>query len=488
MTQQAIAPQNGKRKPQAVRLDAAQWDLNSPLLMLSPYDPWTIRDACEGVQIFGSIGSGKTSGSGAAIAQAFLRAGFGGLVMCAKPEERLLWEAYMRETGRTPHLRIIHPGGPHVFNFLDYEMRREGGGGGITENLVELMSHITDIVEGKQEQAGGEKFWERSMKTMLRSAIDLLGIARGAVTLEAIRELVASAPQSEEEVNDEHWQHASLCAQLINDAQNRALTPRQANDFRVAARYWLKEHARLADRTRTGIEATFVSTVDMLQHGIAWELLSTGTTIVPEATYRDGIVMLLDLPVQEYHHLGRIVQGIVKYMFQRAILRRDAARDPRPVFLWADEAQNFVSSFDYKYQAVARSARACTVYLTQNISNYYAVLGARGKDETNSLVGNFQTKIFHAQSDHATNQYAADLIAQHYRTLQNYSASRNDGKATVSAGGSQNLQYKVLPGEFTTLRKGGPQNNLEVDGILFQGGRIWRATGDTWMRATFRQG
>jgi hypothetical protein len=36
------------------------------------------------------------------------------------------------------------------------------------------------------------------------------------------------------------------------------------------------------------------------------------------------------------------------------------------VFPWADEAQNFVTPFDAEYQAVARSAGGCTVYLTQN--------------------------------------------------------------------------------------------------------------------------
>ncbi len=358
----------------------------------------------------------------------------------------------------------------------------------MTENLVALMTHLADIVEGKQEQGGGEKFWERSMQELLRAAVDLLHIARGTVTLEDIRELIASAPQSSEEANDEHWQQTSFCFQLLHEANERQKTRLQDHDFALVSRYWLVEHARLADRTRTGIVATFTSTVDLLQHGVIWELLGTDTTIVPEVTYRDGVIILVDLPIQEFHHLGRIVQGIFKYMFQRAILRRDPSRYPRPVFLWADESVNFVSSFDYQYQAVARSARACTVYLTQNISNYYAVLGARGREEANALLGNFQTKIFHANSDHNTNQYGADLIAQHWQTLYNYSSSRNDQSVNSSAGGSQNLQYKVLPGEFTTLRKGGPPNNLEVDAIVFQGGRIWRATGDTWMRTVFKQG
>jgi type IV secretory pathway TraG/TraD family ATPase VirD4 len=234
--------------------------------------------------------------------------------------------------------------------------------------------------------------------------------------------------------------------------------------------------------------ATFTGTIDLLQHGLIWELLGTDTTIVPEVTYRDGVIILVDLPIQEFHHLGRIVQGIFKYMFQRAILRRNASRYPRPVFLWADEAQNFVSSFDYQYQAVARSARACTVYLSQNVSNYYSVLGARGRDEANSFLANLVTAVFTANSDHNTNDYASKLIAQHWQTLYNYSSSRTDKTTNSSAGGSQNLQFKVIPAEFTTLRKGGPQNGLQVDAIVFQGGRIWRATGDTWMRTVFKQG
>ena len=67
----------------------------TPLLSFtgSARDVWSIRDAFEGVQIFGAVGSGKTSGSGETIARAFLAAGFGGLVLTAKPDERELWVA-----------------------------------------------------------------------------------------------------------------------------------------------------------------------------------------------------------------------------------------------------------------------------------------------------------------------------------------------------------------------------------------------------------
>lgn len=464
------------------------FDLDQPLFYLSPHDAWTIRDSAAGTIIMGEIGSGKTSGSGATIARSCLRAGYGALVLCAKPEERSIWERYVKETGRENSLKIIEPNGPYRYNFLDYEMRREGSGGGLTENLVALLSQVSDIVSGKQEQGGGDKFFDRAMQELLRAAIDLLAIAKGTVTLGDIRELVASAPQDETDVDDPVWREESFYAALMQEAFEKSKTPEQEHDFELVRRYWFKEHARLSDRTRTSITATFTSTIDVLQHGLAHWLLGTDTTIVPEATYRDGAVILIDLPIQEFHEVGRVVQNIWKYQFQRSILRRDVARYPRPVLLFADEAQNFISSFDYQYQAVARSARACTVYLTQNISNFYSVLGARGRDETHAFLGNLTTKIFHANSDHNSNQYAADLISQQWGTVFNYSTSHHQQSGGSSAGGAQSLQYKVLPGEFTTLRKGGPQNRLEVDAIVYQGGRTWKFSGDTYMRAVFRQG
>src|SRR5690349_16651495 len=83
--------------------------LDRPLLAFSPGDPWTIRDACEGTQIFGATGGGKTTGSGANVACAMLHARFGGMVMCAKPEERATWERYCQITGRTDDLIVIGP-------------------------------------------------------------------------------------------------------------------------------------------------------------------------------------------------------------------------------------------------------------------------------------------------------------------------------------------------------------------------------------------
>lgn len=487
-----------KRPGASQQLEAADpYALETPLLYLAPGDAWTIADACTGTQIFGGTGSGKTSGSGAALAKAFLRAGFGGLVLCAKPGERELFEEYAKTTGREKHLVVFSPEQPYRFNFLDYELRRDGKGGGQTENLVNLFSHITEIVEGKVELNGGDAFWPRAMRELLRNAIDLLAMAKGKITLEEICQLIATAPQSlqDTKVKDENgeltlggWWDESFCAQCFKELEGKEITARQMHDLTIASNYWLKTYPTLSDRTKSGIVATFTGVADMLLHGFAWELFCTETNLVPEASYKEGAIIILDISIQEYHDLGRIAQGLFKFMWQRAMLRRDVKQYPRPVFLWADESQNFVSSFDFQYQAVARSAKACTVYLTQNISNYYSMLGSTGRDEANALLGNLQTQIFHANADQPTNQYAADLIAQEWTVALNFGSSAAENGSSHSGGGSQTVQYKLLPATFTTLRKGGMANNREVDAVIFQGGRIWQATQDTYLKTVFKQG
>jgi len=474
------------------------FDLDRPLVDFTEADHWTTRDACEGVQVFGAIGSGKTSGSGATLARAYLRAGFGGVVMCAKPEERRLWEDYARECGRAGSLIVIEPPPPDDdqkpddekaprFNFLDYELHRTGAGSGITENVVNLLTHVIQIAEGKQEQTGGEsQFFERAAREMLRNAVELVNLSGEPLTLDNITRLIAEAPTSPRQLTDDDYAKSSYYVACVRKAGEKKKSARGAHDLTTAARYFENIFTNLGDRTRGSIVTTFSSVADVLLHGLAWDLLCTETTITPEITYTHGAIVILDLPLQEYHELGRIVQGIFKYQFQKAILRRDTRKHPRPVFLWADESQNFVSPFDYQYQAVARSARACTVYLTQNISNYYAALGEQGKAQADALMGNFQTKIYHANSDAATNAHAADIIGEAWQYASSGGGSTGQQGQGINYGFNEGIHKQVLPAEFTTLRKGGEANGLEVEGIVLQGGRTW-SNGKTFLKTIFKQ-
>lgn len=102
---------------------------------------WTIRDAVEGIQIFGGIGSGKTSGSGRLLALKFLANGFGGVVLTVKPDEVDMWREYCRTSNRSHDMIIVEPGGRHHFNFLEYESSGKSAGRS-TENIVQVLKTV----------------------------------------------------------------------------------------------------------------------------------------------------------------------------------------------------------------------------------------------------------------------------------------------------------------------------------------------------------
>lgn len=104
-------------------------------LLVAGNEIWRVKDACEGVIIFGATGSGKTSGSGQTLAREYLRAGFGGLVLCAKPDEPALWVKYASQVGRESDLILFGTDHKWSFNFLEHESRRQGAGASLTENL-----------------------------------------------------------------------------------------------------------------------------------------------------------------------------------------------------------------------------------------------------------------------------------------------------------------------------------------------------------------
>ena len=258
------------------------------------------------------------------------------------------------------------------------------------------------------------------------------------------------------------------------------------------------EFPTLSEKTRSIIVSTFTSTVDVLQRSVLRELFCTNTNISPDAT-SDGKVIVMDLPVKEFCEVGRLSQVLMKYVFMRAIERRQSDELVRPVFLFCDESQNFVSPYDYQFQATARGARVCTVYLTQNLPNYYATLGAgeEGKAGVDSLVGNLVTKILHSNSDPVTNEWSAGLIG---RTRQFFiNASRSEpvdmvstlfglGRESQASGGvSETMEFEVAPQRFTRLRKGGRTHRGLIDAIIFQGGRRFKMTGRTWLLVTFQQ-
>jgi TraM recognition site of TraD and TraG len=518
-------------------------DLDTPLLQLSPHDHFTLRDACQGVLITGGIGSGKTSGSGKALAGAYLRAGFGGLILCAKPEEAVLWRSYVKAHGRMKSL-IEFDGTNGGFNFIAYEMARHGSAG--LNSVVECLMRILEMARaaGPTPGRGGDHFWEDTTRQLLRNSIPVLFAAAGTVSVADLLAFVRSAPRSAEEMTNPDWQGSAFFFACFMDAA-------KALDDSTGARvmgYWQRDFATLDAKTRGNIIISLTTTLDRFNHGWLRDAFCGQTSMVPELSFH-GAIILLDMPALTKNEDGIIAQQLFKYLWQRAVLARNGLavkHQTRPVFLWADEAQYFINSYDAEFLSTARGSRACTVFLSQSLPTFYAKIGGENAhDRVHHLLGNFATRIWHNNACAETNEWAARTLGKALQTRHSYSEGEgtntshgmnmgegsnwgtssnsggsvshgSNGQTTYgaswgggsSSGGNDNwgrnrgggtssntsrgyneaMDYILEPAEFSRMLKtGGPAHANRVSAVWYQAGRAFKASSSNALLAEFAQ-
>lgn len=490
-------------------------DLDTPLLMFSEQDVWTLRDAAEGVFITGGIGAGKSSSSGAALAKAYLRAGFGGIVCCANVDEVDRWRRYCAEAGRSPSLIVMDKTLAHRFNFLEYQM---AVGRGSTFEAVQVLLDILNAAEGKHDTgSGGEnQFWDQTLRQILRNTILPVWAAYGRLTLADMMRFMNDRPTTIEQLASDEWMEGSFFFRTMELAEIGGAHPMEPEDYQAIEHYWTRTMMQPDQRTPGNILQTVVARLDPFLTGDLRKLFCTHTTLVPELTF-EGAVIVLDLSAHAWGQEGVLAQHIVKIMWQKAMQRRPKTDDARPCFLFADECQYFLAPSDQQFQSTARACRALTVYLTQNLPGIYARIGKQGaQDIADALLGNLATKIFHAQPDSRTAEWAATMIGKaviwrqnvgenetrntntHHSTGRsggggspgghNTTSGTGDGYARgTNRGASQVVDYRVQPSHFMTLRKGGgPDGTSEA--VIFQAGRVFDHTASTWTPTLFKQG
>lgn len=482
-------------------------------------DKFTVGDSLEGIQIFGVTGSGKTSSSGRKIARSFLKEGYGGLVLCAKPDERKSWEEHIKREGRENDM-VIFTAGQGQFNPIAYELKRFGRGAGETINIANQIMALNalarNFMSGQGDGQQSEKFWDNAVSRAITRMIDLLKLAQEDLTIMNMREILVNGFTKEsaerfKNINDtissddageidiqtalqklEEWQNENFCLHcLIKTIARDDLSQGQEDTRKLVTSYFFKEFALLSERTKSIVVEQFLGLIAPFETGILKEQFSSGISndLWPELAYEEGKIIILDFPVKEYLLAGVYAQGLYKYIFQQAMERRDISKEhnPKPCFLWVDESHLFTNPvYDAMFQSTARSSLTATVLLTQGINSYYASMGnVKSEAKTKSLLMNLTTKIFHASNDHDTNIYASDLIGQDFREMTSLQRQHiQPGQATIS----ESLFPKIFPHEFTLLQKGGDKSNgFKSEAIVFKSPSRGWSTGETYLKCAFEQ-
>ena len=499
---------------------------------------WTVGNAVEGLQVFGGIGSGKTSGSGKTIAGKYLEAGFGGLVLTVKPDEKALWESYCTKAGRSKDLIIVEPLGQHRFNFIRYETEHTPDGSSVSQNLQHVLKTVISAGGQKQSDGGDNAFWDQALDTLIANCIDLSLLAYGTVDIPLLYEIVISIDGSmfddDQDIKDKlttdaekqkweaaaklpsfarqtlrkadtvitskvdawmdewteqdlsrngvKWTSKEELKELLRPHRNKLFSEMTADQYnKLVARYvpenrtlflirkfFKQSYITLASKTKATIDFKFLTFLNQLIREPVYSLFCDGeSTFTPEDCL-NGKIILLNLPVKLYHNVGRNCQILFKYIWQRTMEARDISKNGRPVFLWADEAQNFLHEYDADCQATARSSRIATVYLSQNMPNYFASMGGdekRSRYKVQSFLGTLATKIFHANADVETNEYASKLIGEGYRADFTRTDTMSEQPSTQMSA-RQELARRVRPEMFTPLKTGGERHGLITEAYI----------------------
>jgi hypothetical protein len=514
-------------------------DLDAPLLKLAHSSYFTLRMAFEGgIHALGAPGAGKTSAF-KTIASALLRTGAGMVICVTKPDEIERWIAYAQENGREKHLVFFTE--DKSFNPLAWELTRHGVKG--VGSAVECLMRILDSADHAMGVAGqtSDPFWPSAVRSLLNYAVPLLYCAWGTVNVNDIVDFVTSAATKPEQYTEPGFIERSFAGQTLRKAVDNPAVRIEESELHGFLQYWFREFPAIPEKTRGNIVISMSTKLDRFRHGRMRSVFCGRTTIVPEMTFH-GAIIILCMPTLTWNEDGIIGQRIFKYMWQRAVESRnalDARQRLRPVFLWADESQNFVDVKDDEFLATCRSSRAGVVFLTQTLPSYYARLGEKNRDAANGLVGKFATQLFFLNSCPVTNEHAAKIIGRDltWRATQGRSTGTNTSRglnegtsaqegtssnhgASYGQGGSWNHSHgdnqgsgenygatvgtgtnesenwseaqqmdNILEPRFfaSALKSGGPANHNLVSAVWFRAGARFEASGSNWLLVTFRQ-
>ncbi len=474
------------------------WDLSAPLLEWADDVPWRVGSAAMGTMIFGSTGSGKSTGSLAAICNAQLRAGFGGLFLTTKLEDRDTYIKYVRDAGRMDDLLIFSPDNWLRYNFIAEERAQSKDGIALVENLTALLMAVTELGErsGSGGSSGGdsERFFRLEATRLARNGLLALVLSRDVITIPDLHKLITSAAVSLEQVTSESWQQGSFCFACLRAADDAPKSESMRADFDLALTYFLNEWPALSARTRSVVQSTLTSSTDLLSRGAARDMLSSPTSNISPTDCYEGAIIIADFPVLLYHDIGQLIQVILKFAWQRAHARRDISVNHRPTFIVADEAQMLLVDADQQFQAISRSTRTAVVYATQSISGMIDAMGGTGAEpKVHALLGNLQTRICHQQSDIRTVQYMQELIGHSRQLMMTGNQSHEaDWLAPLmgqtsggSAGFSETFEHEIHAADLHSLAKGGPPHWM-TEALVYEGGRRFLG-GKRWLRAGFPQ-
>jgi hypothetical protein len=458
-----------------------------------------LKHLFDGTIITGNKGSGKTSATAAHLHAALLTIGCGGVVPCPKYSDFGQYSALINRLGRGGDVIPMRPPKTwdekpiNALNILDVEQKVFGQGRADVGNVTALLMRVIDFMQRKNGQggAGGDTaFWRNYAEKIIKAGLTIQSINSNRFDLKDLLRFVGSLPETVEQSENQNLYS-------VGEVQKAAakLGENPPYEFMSAFDFVVSEWPGTPPNARGSGSLTVRVLLDTLLSFPLRQLFFEESTFDLDRLNHGGIV-LLDMDVQRYAHgalAGMILKDLVSRWCQaRPELTQLPEEQVPPIFLLYDEAAFYLVDEDEGHARSARSARLIPIFITQTTTSLKAQF--HDKDKAQNLLDLAGCRFAHSSGSAETNTWMADTIGKvvverrghqegtNWNFGPQFQHGRNEGHNY-----NQQKDYDCDPRLFTRLLRGGVENKLKVECILWRNGDKFHWNKRRWLPTAFRQ-
>jgi hypothetical protein len=445
---------------------------------------------CSHLFLIGGSGSGKTSALKIIMAEIIDR-GVGCVWGCVKSDEAENAISVINSTSMRDRLLHLVPG-EFCFNFLSYELHRDGGTAASAARLLKRLNDQLMRTSGKES----ESFWENLFYQYLHFSIVICHFAfREEVTIEHVYKLINSTPSSIEKAKSPEFKK-SLCFQYLAQAESRVSSASEQRLYEMAGEFILEGQLELGSKARSSAVSQCNALLAPFLLSPMYETVCGKSTFTP-AMPLAGYCVVLDAPILKYQQAGMVFQSLITLMVIEEALRRSNPENVTAIV--RDEYQMLISDPEFEALAlsVARSHGLAFIAATQNIPLLQSAMGGvAGEQQMWALLANHNTQLVLANRCSVTNKHFSEAFGSHREQFVSVNETEPEkaedfyslvfGADNYRFSTNEQLVPRLTPDDFLSLKRGGKTHRYLVEAFLTQGGRTF-VDGCPFKLVTFSQ-
>lgn len=357
----------------------------------------------QNILITGSIGSGKTSSAMYPITRQLIaykatspREKLGMLILDVKGNYYHQVFKYAKQYNREKDIITIEISGKYTYNPLDNKSLKSSVIANRLKTILLLFSPNNT-----------ESYWIDKSETVMSEAIKLCRLYNNNyVTFQELHNLITNFDYYSSKIY-------SLRQKFINNEFNR----QQTYDLLSAITFFEREFFSLDSRTLnilkseiTRITNCFISDSDIISTFCPIE--SNNNFIGFDNVINSGKIVILNMNINEYRNLSKIIATYLKLDFQTEVLRRLSNKEIslHPVVFISDEYSEYVSATDANFFSQSRESKCINIVSTQS---YTSLLNAlNNKYSVEVIVQNLVNKLWFRSDDVYTIEDAQKQLRQ----------------------------------------------------------------------------